>query len=190
MRCRQAPFRRWDREQPRLDESVSGGTVEPMTDMDQSPEALLESDLAVFESTTGFAAAVRDALGGAGDTPLPEGSGLVFHLVLVRGEVLVCWMITATGVVLHEHLTNGDYLTVAVPAYRISRVESSRRNGEVRVVVEIDADRRGVRMAPAESGEQGFVEPAVYVLSGAGEDAEPIAAFAAELRCLLLGLWR
>ena len=92
-----------------------------MTALDDTPEALLEVDLQLFSNLDGFTEAVRDALGSDPGAELPAGSGLVFHLILVRGEVTVCWMITASGVVLHEHLANGDHLTVAVPAYRVSR---------------------------------------------------------------------
>jgi hypothetical protein len=155
-----------------------------------APEAALEADLSLFSHSAWFASGVRDALGGDPAEPLGAGSGLVYHLLRAGGDVLACYLLTTSGFILHECTSTGDSLTVAVPAWRLARVETARRGAETTMTVEIDADRRGVRLDQDATGAAGVISPAVYVISGSGSEGDAVAAFAAELRCLLLGLWQ
>jgi hypothetical protein len=162
-----------------------------MTDVQTpSPEAALEADLAVFSRTPAFARGVRDALGADPEQPLPAGSGLVFHLVRASGDVLTCYLLTAAGFVLHEHAVSGDSLTVAIPMWRVTRVQSSRTGGMFRAVIELDADRKVTRTSAVDGVADGIIDPAAYVIDGEGVEAETVAAFTAELRCVMLGLWQ
>jgi hypothetical protein len=180
-----------------LDSGPIGGTVTAMSDPGAVPEAempsaeaALEADLSLFSQTPAFARGVRDALGASDpEDPLGVGSGLVYHLLRGDGQVLACYLLTASGFLMHEWSRSGDSLTVAVPAWRLARVETRRSGEDVVLTIEIDADRRGVRFDVDGDVRVGTVTPAFYVVNGHGVEGDAVAAFGAEMRCLLLGLW-
>lgn len=151
-------------------------------------EAALEAELAVLTSVAGaapFAAGVRDALGADISAPLPSDVGLVAHLIQVRDGVLAAYLLVEGGLIVHEAAADGSSLTVAIPAFRLARVEVRRRpDGAVRAAFELDADVATTRAA----GDGNVTEHAAYVVIGEAESALAVAAFATEVRCLLVGL--
>jgi hypothetical protein len=148
-------------------------------------EHALETELRVVAGASGFPSGVRNALGADPASPLPPGTGLITHLIQTTSGIYAAYLLVAGGLIIHEHAGDGSTLTVAVPAFRLARVEvRTRPDGAVRAAFELDADLTRTRP----DGDGAVAERAAYVLVGEGVNAQAVADFATEVRCHLLGL--
>lgn len=153
---------------------------------DITPEEVLETELGMFSSLPEFVAGVRLAVGGDPVSRLEPDSGLVCHLINVTDGLVSAYLLVEGGLVVFQRADNGETLTVAIPLYRLGRVEvRTDPAGRCRAVFELDADITTARNA--DGGVQ-VTERAGYVIEGEADSAPAVLAFATEVRCLLLGL--
>lgn len=144
---------------------------------------MLANDVARYGHLPRVAQAVAGVLG---CTPEMIGqANVVAHVLTDAEDLLSLYLITIGWFGVFQMNDRGDELSVCVPIERIKRVVEERRDGSIRVLIEIDADRQIAQLETFEGRTTGSVSSAFYEVGGSGELGAQIAVFAQTLRLFL-----
>lgn len=145
--------------------------------------------------------AIVAALGGlpTGATPLAALPAISGWYVNYGDDVMALYAVTGTRLVRYELSADGRSLTTVVPVNRIARVAESNDGTTVRLLVEIDADRRAFSLSgrmttvagddAAAAGEQvslgGELLSAGWIVEAPVADAAALMRFATLVRAAI-----